>query len=204
MDLKVNYVILFITFLVEKHKSAVIQVERNHAGLIAHYAPPYAARIAVGMYAVNHHRRTGTGRTAYGGQLVGKSAAGNEPCHEAAAAAANHVGKAHGRQGRTDALDARLAASGTEICAVSAAGIVEVDNERGLHAVGKPEAQLAHLALHHAQAGIAQRQVVVGVIGIMLVDDIAHHAVGPRRLHAKAAAMAHAAQPHKHAPQLAA
>lgn len=65
-----------------------------------------------------------------------------------------------------------------------------------LHMVGYAQAQFAQFARHSVLTRISPGQRLVGVIRVMLVYDVTHNHISPRRLNAEAAAMANPCQPY--------
>ena len=84
-------------------------------------------------------------------------------------------------------------ASSLNVGAQTIVTATKVDHDRSLHMVGYAEIQPKELALTPPCGGELFSKLRIGIIGIVLVYDIADKRVGRRRLYAKTTAMSDAA-----------
>ena len=175
---EVHLVVVLAAARIEEGDAAVIEVEADADAGVGHDGAPLAA---VAPQVADHQHRALRGPLEQRRQTVGY----------------RHHGQVVDPSGWQRLHDVGTPATGLQPGSEAGA----VDDDTGLQMVGQPQAEAPHPARQPVVGVGLQR--VVGIVGPVLIDDVAHEAIVGGRLYAEAAAMPYAAQPDDDVAQFA-
>lgn len=172
---------LLILLLIEEEKTTIVEVETDAHALVLQDARPAAAGLPIAVDALHDEQGSICGPADQGQDLLlHVLPVGHDSQREGALP---HLGERH---------------SGAPSMEVGTFGLRDIAHQQsyvGLLVVGDTEIEFTDPPFPFRKMRKQGTEVVVGVVGIVLIDDIADEAVGPRRLDAEATAVLRTAHP---------